>query len=198
MAVLLVNHEVSEEAFEVLNSNDFVVVSYKFPLQPRVFHLQHVPIVCERASHLARIKQHVLRIHLQGSRELQETTEIGEHKTLHALCIISADLPVLCRAIQYLFYTFPPITQMVVATDSSPDVARPLIVLESGVPASKFIRIHLEFERQDISQDAARKILQPFRRMILVSPLIAELWLNQAMNRSTPMSYMPPSLNLRE
>lgn len=169
MGILAVNNTINEEASEILKSNEFVVVSYKLPLLPKHFHLQSVPIVCEHPSAVARIRFHVLRLHVQGSKGALRASPANEHKGVNSFCVVADDLLLLCRAIQYVLYAMPFPVKLACGTSNLPWVARPYVLPSGGAEPSMFVRTHIKFEATDLSDKAALRLLQPFRGMIVVS-----------------------------
>lgn len=99
-SILAVNHEISCEALSILDSNDFIVVSYNW-LQFEIHnHMAALTIVSESQADVARFTRHKLRLHLAVSKE-----SYGYTTKTESFLMIAKDLPTLCTFVRWAFYT---------------------------------------------------------------------------------------------
>lgn len=105
--ILALNHEIRNEALDTLRANHFVVVSHQIVGLDVAKHWNDLPIVTEYASHVARFKQHALRIHIKASAPLLNPIP-GHHEKVKSFLMIAKDLPAFATVMRFFFYTIRP------------------------------------------------------------------------------------------
>ena len=71
--ILAVNRQMSKEALQVLLSNNFIVLSHRFPGLSKFIHRLGLPVITESQDHVARfakLERHVLRVHVQSGPDV--------------------------------------------------------------------------------------------------------------------------------
>lgn len=98
VAILRVNHEVFQEASEILyGANDFVVVSWSWSGIAEDFDIMGVLIICRNRNFVARVKDHRIRIHLEWPKNKLACRGGRDEEDTGAALMMSQDLHLLTR-----------------------------------------------------------------------------------------------------
>jgi hypothetical protein len=97
-AILAVNHQIHDEATELLVSNNFVVISFEWAGLGLIKHVQDVPLVTENQKAVSKFTMHHLRVHIKAnSKDLSQVPT-------HSFLMVASDLPCFCRTMQWEFF----------------------------------------------------------------------------------------------
>lgn len=168
--ILGVNSHVKKEALEVLESNDFLVVSHRWEWLTSYKHSCDLPIVTENQKDVAKFNLHVMRIHLD--QPLVPRNEFNEPRhwsatKMHSFVMLARDLPELCNILQMQFYLLPsPVNVVSRLIDRPPHKC---LIEEPVVSPKKRIGIKVQIMSKDMSKpkpEAVRALLKPFQQLI--------------------------------
>ncbi|KAK5123329.1 hypothetical protein LTR85_002760 [Meristemomyces frigidus] len=71
--ILSTNHQIQQEAGEILASNKFVLVSFEYDDLEAAKHAHGLPVVCEDHEAVKRFKHHLLRVHIKSASKRTRT-----------------------------------------------------------------------------------------------------------------------------
>jgi hypothetical protein len=151
-----------EEASQVLRSNRFVVVSYRWPELAIVKHMLGVPIVSEDQARVAKFRGHVLRVHLQTP---PATINIADLK-VESFLVVAQELPAICTLINYVYSMVPSPACHVTHLPGDPPNKVHLGKLRHDNPKSvlPILKLRLEVDKDaQTSRELTKSLLSSFR-----------------------------------
>lgn len=159
---------------EVLTSNNFVVVSYRWPCLDDGKHQLGLPVVSEKQSQVAKFKLHVLRVHVQHANpdhncSYQQAHDI-EHAPLRSFLMVADELDNFCITMQNYFYATPAASRHVVLFQDPSTGFTDARQLAPMCCAKEFVRTRIQFQSSNLAADKHNimlRLLAPFRGMIL-------------------------------
>lgn len=166
--ILATNHTIRSEALEVLQTNNFVVVSHRWSGASYLKHEAHVPIVTENQTDVANFQHHVLRVHYEAPPSLG-----GGGLKPESWVMVADDLPAFCRSLQCSLVSINMSASIFTYTTSKS--AREISSSASRHPlgppttATDVPRIKIQFRDSDVTErklEVAKSILSPFAMVI--------------------------------
>lgn len=162
--IVATNQQIHEETSPVLKSNNFIVVSYRWPDLAKIKHHLGVPIVTESHSHVARFKKHALRVHLHSPPDTKGRGSLS----VESFLMVAQDLPSLSIFIRYLYTLIPSPAARIAYSANEPACnythLQPPNVSIKSVPTLK-IRLEIDKEMQ-IGRNIEQTLLELFRTVV--------------------------------